>query len=126
MIQLTAEVRPDVDVIFKTEVDLGQVRTWSYSALKVFEECPYRTYISRVKKITEPTNPAAKRGSNIHQQAEDYVKGTLEEFPDTLKKFKKEFETLRKLFAEAKVELEGEWGFSIAVSYTHLTLPTKA
>ena len=72
MIQLTAEVRPDVDVIFKTEVDLGQVRTWSYSALKVFEECPYRTYISRVKKITEPTNPAAKRGSDIHQQAEDY------------------------------------------------------
>jgi len=113
VIQLTAEVRPDVDVIFKTEVDLGQVRTWSYSALKVFEECPYRTYISRVKKITEPTNPAAKRGSDIHQQAEDYVKGTLEEFPDTLNKFKKEFETLRELFAEAKVELEGEWGFSI-------------
>lgn len=113
MIQLTAEVRPDVDNLFKSDVELGQVRTWSYSALKVFEECPYRTYISRVKKIYEPTNPAAQRGSDIHQQAEDYVKGTLEEFPDTLKKFKGEFEKLKELFAEAKVELEGEWGFSI-------------
>ena len=32
--------------------------------------------------------------------------------PDSLKKFKDEFEELRQLFEEAKVELEGEWGFT--------------
>jgi hypothetical protein len=92
--------------------ELGLVDTWSYSALKVFEECPYRTYISRVRKIREPSGPAAERGTEIHQQAEDYIKGELSEMPDTLKKFEDEFDELRTLFAEAKCEVEGEWGFT--------------
>ena len=82
---------------------------WSYSALKVYEECPYRSFIQRVKRIKEPSSPAADRGTAIHQQAEDFVKGELGELPDTLKKFHDEFDQLRALFADAKVELEGEW-----------------
>ena len=113
VVQLTADVRPDLDVIYKTDVELGQVRSWSYSALKVFEECPYRTYISRVKKIREPTNPAAQRGSDIHQLAEDYVRGELGDLPNELKKFEGEFKVLKEGFADAKVELEGEWGYSL-------------
>ena len=84
----------------------------SYSALKVFEECPYRSYIQRGKKVPEPSSPAADRGTQIHQEAEDYVKGELGELPDSLKKFKDDFEELRNLYAEAQVELEGEWGFT--------------
>lgn len=38
-------------------------------------------------KIPEPTNPAASRGSKIHEQAEAYVKGELGEMPEELKKF---------------------------------------
>lgn len=33
--------------------------------------------------------------------------------PETLKKFEDEFEELRTLYADAKVELEGEWGFDL-------------
>jgi len=115
MVALTQEQRPDkvkVDTLAKPE-QLGDLRAWSYSALKVFEDCPYRSYIQKVKKIREPSNPAADRGTEIHQQAEDYVNGTIGEMPDTLHKFKDEFEELRELYADAKVELEGEWGFDL-------------
>lgn len=113
MVELISNTRPDEDKLLTSDAELGLVRAWSYSALKVFEECPYRTYISRVKKIAEPSSPAADRGSAIHQQAEDYVKGELEGFPDTLAKFKPEFIALHDLYAEGKVELEGEWAYTI-------------
>ena len=92
---------------------LGDVRAWSYSTLKTYEQCPYRVYIQKVRKIREPSSPAAERGSLIHQEAEDYVRGELGEMPESLKKFESEFEVLREGFADAKVELEGEWGFTL-------------
>jgi len=113
MIKLTQDTRPDNVVDFEKPTSFGDVNAWSYSALKVYEECPYRTYISRVKKIKEVAGPAAERGTQIHQLAEDYVNGTIGEMPKELNKFKEEFEVLRELFIEAKVELEGEWGFDI-------------
>ena len=113
MIKLTQDTRPDHVEEFEKPKELGDVRAWSYSALKVYEECPYRTYISRVKGVKEPSNPAADRGTQIHQYAEDYVNGTEGEMHDSLHKFKDDFEELRQLFTEAKVELEGEWGFDL-------------
>ena len=110
---LTQEKRPDQEQAMVKPDKLGPISAWSYSALKVYEECPYRSFIQRVKRIKEPSSPAADRGTAIHQQAEDFVKGELGEMPDTLKKFHDEFDQLRALFADAKVELEGEWGFSL-------------
>jgi CRISPR/Cas system-associated exonuclease Cas4 (RecB family) len=85
--------------------------TWSFSALKTFEQCPYRSYLQKIKKIPEPQHPAAKRGTDIHNQAEDYVKGEIK-FPATLGKFTSSFKDLYELYADAKVELEGDWGFT--------------
>ena len=113
MIELTQDTRPDKDKPLEKPTELGLTPAWSYSALKTFEECAYRTYISKVKKVREESGPAAQRGTEIHQQAEDYVNGKIGDLPDTLLKFKNEFEILRRLYDEAKVELEGEWGFSI-------------
>lgn len=113
MKKLTQDRRPDMDSAFEKPEDLGPVRAWSYSALKTFEECPYRLFIQRVRKIPEPSGPAAERGTMIHEQAEAWVKGELGEFPDSLAKFKDEFDELRALFADAKVEVEGEWGFDL-------------
>ena len=70
-------------------------------------------HISRVKGVKEPSNPAADRGTQIHQYAEDYVNGTEGEMHDSLHKFKDDFEELRQLYTEAKVELEGEWGLDL-------------
>ena len=113
MVQLTQDVRPDGDKPMEKPKELGPLRAWSYSALKVYEDCPYRSYIQKVKKIREPSGAAAERGTMIHQEAEDYVNGTLGEFPDSCNKFKNEFEELRAGFIDAKVELEGEWGFDL-------------
>ena len=98
---------------FERPEKLGPLKAWSFSALKTFEECAYRAYLSRVQKIPEPTNPAASRGSKIHEQAEAYVKGELGEMPQELKKFAQDFDHLRALYADARVELEGDWGFTM-------------
>ena len=115
MTQLVQDKRPDLINVIETEApkELGLIPAWSYSALKTYETCAYRSYISKVKRIQEDYGPAAARGSDIHQQAEDYVRGDLKELPDTLKKFQSQFEDMREDFINATVELEGEWGFTI-------------
>lgn len=115
MTKLVQDKRPDLESVLETDTpkELGLIPAWSHSTLKTYESCPYRIYISKVKKVTEDFGPAAKRGTEIHEQAEHYVKGELGEVPDTLRKFKNEFEELNSLYADSKVELEGEWGFTI-------------
>ena len=112
-VQLTSDKRADIDDSFTKPDQLGLVPSWSYSALKVYETCPYRSYIQKVKKVYEDAGPAAERGSRIHKLAEDYVQTKIDELPDELKKFAAQFEDLRKLYCEGKVEVEGEWGFTL-------------
>ena len=89
--ELTANKRADILDAFKKLEELGLVRAWSYSGLKVYETCPYRTYISKVKKVWEESGPAAERGTRIHGLAEDYVQAKIVELPDELKKFTPQF-----------------------------------
>jgi hypothetical protein len=114
MIKLTQDTSPENLIDFEVPKKLGDVRAWSYSALKVYEECAYRTYIGRVKGVKEPSGPAADRGTKIHQFAEDYVNGTTTKMATELHKFKKDFEELRELYLAGQVELEGEWGFDLS------------
>ena len=107
-VQLTSDKRADIDDSFTKPDELGLVPSWSYSALKVYETCPYRSYIQKVKKVYEDAGPAAERGSRIHKLAEDYVQTKIDELPDELKKFAAQFEDLRKLYCEGKVEVEGK------------------
>ncbi len=125
MPKLTQDTRPDIDNVIQvsTSKPLGLIPAWSHSTLKTFETCAYRSYIAKVKRIAEDFGPAAKRGSEIHEQAEHYVNGTLGEMPDTLNKFTKQFEHLRKLYNDSKVELEGEWGFTIEWEACHWMAP---
>ena len=115
MTQLTQDIRPDIESIVEPETpkELGLIPAWSHSTLKTFEACAYRSYIAKVKRIQEDFGPAAKRGSVIHKLAEDYVRGQIPKFPSDLKKFKSKYEELRKLFTATKVEVEGDWGFTI-------------
>ena len=115
MENLTSSKRPDlISTVEVTEdIELGLVPAWSYSALKTFESCAYRTYISKVKRVQEDYGPAAARGTRIHDEAEQYVRHQTADLPDALKKFQQQFKELRELFAEAKVETEGEWGFTL-------------
>ena len=115
MTQLTQDTRPDIESITEPETpkELGLIPAWSHSTLKTFEACAYRSYIAKVNRIHEDWGPAAKRGSTIHKQAEDYVCDKIAELPESLKKFESEFTLLKHQFKEGNVELEGEWGFTI-------------
>ena len=88
MTQFTQDTRPDIESITAPETpkELGLIPAWSHSTLKTFEACAYRSYIAKVKRIKEDWGPAAKRGSTIHKQAENYVRDKTAEFPETLKK----------------------------------------
>lgn len=91
---------------------------WSYSRLIVAEQCLLRAKLAYIDKIPEPERPlppgktehANDRGTRVHEAAEKFVKGGVELLPE-LHKFRNEFEDLRRLHAEGKVSLEGEWGF---------------
>jgi len=60
-----------------------------------------------VEDITHPLI----RGRIIHEAAEDYVKGNLEELPKFLRKFEADFVDLRTKYREGQVKAEEEWGY---------------
>jgi CRISPR/Cas system-associated exonuclease Cas4 (RecB family) len=93
------------------------LKTWSYSRLVTFEQCPLRAKLQYVDRIPEPerhlppgkTEHANDRGTRVHEAAELYVKGGVELVPE-LQCFQEEFLQLRDLYKEGRVSLEGEWG----------------
>lgn len=113
MVSLVSNVRPGPAPVLEKPLDLGLVRAWSYSTLSVFDECAYRVYIQKVKKIPEPQGDAAARGEIVHKAAEDYVSGKVAELIPELKNHSDRLLELRELFKAGKVEQEGEWAFTI-------------
>lgn len=103
------------DLIPAVEIDPqgGLVKTWSASSLRKFEQCPYAIYLGRVEKIPEVSGPAADRGTRIHDLAEQYIRGEIEELPKELKKFESRFRDVRAAFEEGRVQCEENWGFTI-------------
>lgn len=97
------------------------IPTWSFSRLKVFEECKFRAQLQYGQKIPEPERPlppgksehANDRGTRVHTAAEHYVNGTTDILIPELMAFRTEFEAMRKLFAAGVVSLEGDWGMDI-------------
>lgn len=87
------------------------IKSVSYSKLLDFEQCPYRCKLKHIDHIPEAKAPAAERGTQIHQMAEDYVSGKLKKLPPELRHFATEFDVLKHAFKSNQVSLEGEWGF---------------
>lgn len=50
---------------------------YSYSAVKLYEQCPSRYKFSRIDRLQEPSGDAATRGSLIHSEIEAIIKGEL-------------------------------------------------
>jgi hypothetical protein len=90
----------------------------SFSRLIEFEKCNYAAKLRYIDKIPEPPRPlppgktehANDRGVRVHECAELYVRGGVELIPE-LKKCRDKLDQLKRLHAEGKVELEGEWAF---------------
>jgi CRISPR/Cas system-associated exonuclease Cas4 (RecB family) len=89
-----------------------KLTTWSYSRLSVFEQCPKRYYYSSIEKIPTPQHPAATRGTNIHIEAENYIKGEGE-LTKGLQMFELGFEDLKQGYIDGHVFVEEDWAFDL-------------
>lgn len=95
------------------------LKTWSYTRLSVFEECPFRAELAYVQKVPEPQRPlprgksehANDRGSRIHEVCEHYVIGKSDVTTPEMDHFLKDFNELRDAKQEGRVFCEEEWGF---------------
>lgn len=87
------------------------IKSWSLSALQLYEQCPKKYYLEKIKKVPVPSSPALERGIDIHAKAEGFLKGTITGLPNELQKFKNEFENLKKhgAIAEEELTLDRHW-----------------
>lgn len=68
--------------------------TWSYTTLKLFEQCP-QSYKFKRDKVPEHTGPALERGIRLHKAAEDYLTGKVARLDAELKPLAIEFKQLK-------------------------------
>ena len=50
---------------------------WSYSSLSTYESCPAKWYYGYIVGLTGEPSPAMARGTRLHADCENYVKGDL-------------------------------------------------
>ena len=103
--------------------DSTVITAWSMSRADVFESCKRQAKLKYVDKIEEPDRgPPPKgltewhnvRGSRVHDEAEQFVKGERDDLVAECAGFKKEFEHLRYLSLETDLDIitEQGWGFT--------------
>lgn len=91
----------------------GLIPTWSFSTLDKAETCMYSVYLSKVEKAPRVESPAAERGTMLHDLAEQYTRGNLDELPKELRKhYERAFSDLRDLYSQGLVTCEEDWGYT--------------
>jgi hypothetical protein len=95
------------------DAPLGLIPTTSFSSLSNFEQCPYHVYLSKVEKCPDVSGPAALRGSEIHDKAENFIKGDgTDDVPKELLKFEALFSDLRARYSDGQIHVEEDWAFT--------------
>lgn len=86
-------------------------KSWSYSQLGAYKQCPHKWMYQRIIKLPEPPSYHLTRGNAIHATAEEYLLGKLDKLPVVLNKFAIEFSNLRKAGAipEQAMVLNKDW-----------------
>ena len=110
-------IKAEIAAIKQAEIDLrtaplGPLNTWSMSRLLDFGSCEYKVYLSRVKKMPDPSGPAAERGTQIHDHIENYIRGDHDKVIKEMRGFIKLIDLLRDEYVEGRVEMEGDWAFT--------------
>lgn len=95
------------------DAPLGLIPTTSFSSLSNFEQCPYHVYLSKVEKCPDVSGPAALRGTEIHDKAENFIKGEgTDDVPKELMKFNYLFLDLRNRYSDGQIHVEEDWAFT--------------
>jgi len=109
------------DSYYNVEKRVMMLKAWSFSRMSLYESCPKRAklqYIDKIEELPRELQPgqtefANDRGSRIHEAAELYVKGEIDEFIPELTYYKEELEFLRLLKSQEpdRVVPEEMWCF---------------
>lgn len=88
-------------------------KTWSYSALSLFEECPKRYYhVKLVKDVADPKSPALFNGLKVHREGEDYLRTpSITTVPKSFATFERLMQDLKTLnpYVELKIGINSNW-----------------
>jgi hypothetical protein len=96
------------------------VKSWSYSRYADYKRCPAYFSYKHLDKLPEPKGPAMQRGIDIHEMADQYIKGLIKKLPMELARFESEFARLRAVYkasnsAKSKIAgmvAEDNWAFT--------------
>ena len=91
-----------------------QIKAWSFSRYSAYQLCPLKAKLQFIDNLKQPPNVAMKRGADVHDQCEAYIKGQLSRIPPECKAFSKEFKMLRKQYKKAinGMVVEDTWAFT--------------
>lgn len=95
-------------------IPIQQITAWSFSRYSAYQQCPFKAKLQFIDKIKEPGNDAMRRGAEIHDLAEAFIKGKLPSLPEELKQFSKLFRRLRRRYKRAinGMVVEDTWAFT--------------
>ena len=89
------------------------MRPWSYSRLTTYEDCPKQYQYSYIENMPgyRPESPAASRGTQIHSEAEEYLRGLRPIYPPSLQRVSSHAMQLKskKAQAELRVAVDEKW-----------------
>ncbi len=81
-------------------------KSWSFSSLTLYEECPQKYKIRYEDRIYPPKAEAADRGTEVHSNIELFLQGNAS-LPDEAQTLRAEYEALR--FSTPEIEVD--WWF---------------
>lgn len=95
-------------------IPIKKLTSWSFSRYSDYKQCPLKCKLKHIDKISEPPNEAMARGAQIHNLAEDFIKGKVPKLAPELKLFEKEFKRLRAMFKKISQSMvvEDNWAFT--------------
>lgn len=91
------------------------ITAWSFNRLITYEKCGYWAFLEYGEKRPKPEThgrEAADRGVQIHEDAENYIKGAGQVTP-LIEKWVDRLEPYRERYALGYVSCEGDWGFNL-------------
>lgn len=88
-----------------------RIKAWSYSRLSTYEACPYKAKLLYIDGFREPSNKFMERGTTIHAELEEYLKGPGGRVPQSALKMEEECQALwaRRPYTELSVGLNDKY-----------------